>query len=111
MGEAKRGWVEELHIVLWAYRITPHSTTSETPFRLTYGTEAVIPVETMEPSKRTEILLDEEMNNEALRDELDLDKEIHSGASMCEAMLKQQIAIRHDNKVIKREFQVGGLVI
>ena len=76
MGEAKRGWVEELHSVLWAYRTTPHSTTGETPFRLTYGTEVVIPVEISEPSRRTDRLLDEEMNDEALRDELDLVEEI-----------------------------------
>ncbi|XP_058783680.1 uncharacterized protein LOC131658400 [Vicia villosa] len=54
LGEAKRAWVEELHSVLWAYRMTPHSSTGETPFRLTYGTEAVIPVEIREPSRRTE---------------------------------------------------------
>ena len=76
MGEAKRGWVKELHSILWAYRTTPHSTTGETPFRLTYGTEAVIPVEIMEPSRRTEMPLDEEMNDEALRDELYLVEEI-----------------------------------
>ena len=26
-------------------------------------------------------------------------------------MLKQQVALRHNNKVIKREFQVGNLVL
>ena len=55
--------------------------------------------------------LDEEMNDEVLRDELDLVKEIRSGAALREAMLKQQVALRHDNKVIKREFQVGSLVL
>lgn len=35
---AKTQWAEELHVVLWAYRTTPHSTTGESPFRLTYGT-------------------------------------------------------------------------
>ena len=72
LGEAKRGWVEELHNILWAYQTTPHSTTGETPFRLTYGTEAISPVEILEPSRRTEVPLDEELNNEALREELDL---------------------------------------
>ncbi|GAU22037.1 hypothetical protein TSUD_309410 [Trifolium subterraneum] len=43
LGDAKKQWVEELPHVLWAYRTTPHSTTGETPFRLAYGTEAVIP--------------------------------------------------------------------
>ena len=44
----------------------------------------------MEPSRRTEIPLDEEMNDEALRDELDLVEEIRSGAALCKATLKQQ---------------------
>ena len=51
------------------------------------------------------------MNNEALRDELDLVKEILSGVALCEAMLKQQVALRHDNKVIKHKFQVDSLVL
>ena len=38
-------WVEELPSVLWAYRTTIRTPTKETPFKLTYSTEAVIPVE------------------------------------------------------------------
>ncbi|PNX76230.1 retrotransposon-related protein [Trifolium pratense] len=53
LDEAEGKWTEELHSVLWSYRTTPHSTTGETPFRLTYGTEAVIPVETGASSFRT----------------------------------------------------------
>jgi len=45
---AKTKWVEELHEFLWAYRTTPHFTTGESPFRLTYGTKAVIPIELTE---------------------------------------------------------------
>ncbi|RDY02587.1 Tf2-9, partial [Mucuna pruriens] len=40
--EAKERWVEELPQVLWSYHTTPHSITNETPFRLTFGTEAMI---------------------------------------------------------------------
>ena len=78
----------------------------ETPFRLTYNTEAVIPVEIMEPSMRIEKPLDE-----ALRNELDFVEEIQSGSVLHEATLKQQVALCHDNKVIKREFQVDNLVL
>ena len=42
---AKSMWVEELQSVLWAYRTTVRTPTKETPFKLTFGTEAVIPVE------------------------------------------------------------------
>ncbi|CAJ2647628.1 unnamed protein product [Trifolium pratense] len=111
LDQNKKKWVEELDNVLWAYRTTPHSTTGETPFRMVYGTKAVIPVEIGEPSRRTEQPLDEEQNDEALREELDLVEEIRTGASLKEATLKQKIAARHDTKVIKREFEVGSLVL
>ncbi|CAJ2663960.1 unnamed protein product [Trifolium pratense] len=111
LDQNKKKWVEELDNVLCAYRTTPHSTTGETPFRMVYGTEAVIPVEIGEPSRRTEQPLDEEQNDEALREELDLVEEIRTGASLKEATLKQKIAARHDTKVIKREFEVGSLVL
>ncbi|MCI12078.1 gag-pol polyprotein [Trifolium medium] len=111
LGEAKGKWVEELHSVLWSYRTTPHSTTGETPFRLTYGTEAVIPVEMRELSRPTEFPLDEEANHEAIREELDFVDEVREDAALREASLKQKIVARHDKKVIKREFDVGSLVL
>ncbi|GAU41591.1 hypothetical protein TSUD_272000 [Trifolium subterraneum] len=99
------------HNVLWSYRTTPHSTTGETPFRLTYGIEAVIPVETGEPYPRIEYPHEEDINDELLREELDLVEELRTGASLREATLKQKIAARHDKRVIKREFEVGSLVL
>jgi ribonuclease HI len=109
--EGKDKWVEELWSVRWAYRTTPHSTTGETPFRLTYGTEAVIPVEVEELTWRTTQPLSNEENNAAIREELDLVEELRTAASLREASLKQKVAARHDLKVIKREFDVGSLVL
>ena len=42
---AKGAWPKELPIVLWAYRTAAKTPRGETPFNLTYGTEAVFPVE------------------------------------------------------------------
>jgi hypothetical protein len=42
---AKSIWVEELPSVLWVYKTTIRTPTKETPFKLTFGIEAVIPVE------------------------------------------------------------------
>ncbi|XP_019415399.1 PREDICTED: uncharacterized protein LOC109326930 [Lupinus angustifolius] len=53
LDESKANWPDQLHHVLWAYRTTPHSTTGESPFNLTYGVEAIIPVEIGEPTWRT----------------------------------------------------------
>ena len=41
---AKEAWPKELQNVLWAYRTTTKVPTGETPFRLTFDTEAVISV-------------------------------------------------------------------
>ncbi|XP_016199941.1 uncharacterized protein LOC107640950 [Arachis ipaensis] len=48
----KGAWADELASVLWSYRTTQQSSTGETPFRLTYGVDAIIPVEIGEPSPR-----------------------------------------------------------
>ena len=39
---AKGIWPDELPGVLWAYRTTVKTPTGETPFKLAYGSEAVI---------------------------------------------------------------------
>ena len=53
LNDAKGKWVEELPHVLWTYRTTPRRSTGETPFSMTYGTKAVIPLETGFPMTRT----------------------------------------------------------
>ena len=45
LDDAKGKWVEELPHVLWTYRTMPRRSTRETPFLMTYGAEAVIPLE------------------------------------------------------------------
>ncbi|GJV60599.1 reverse transcriptase domain-containing protein [Tanacetum coccineum] len=54
LGEENKNWVEEVPYVLWAHRTTIKTSNGHTPFSLTYGTEAVIPVETGMPSLSNE---------------------------------------------------------
>ena len=42
---AKGAWPKELLGVLWAYRMTVRTPTGETPFKLAYGSKAIIPAE------------------------------------------------------------------
>ena len=42
---AKGVWPDELSGVLWAYKTTVRTPIGETPFKLAYGSEAVIPAE------------------------------------------------------------------
>ncbi|XP_061348712.1 uncharacterized protein LOC133294073 [Gastrolobium bilobum] len=67
---AKGEWPEQLDFVLWGYRTTKHSTTGETPFRMVYGSEAMILVEIGEPSWR-KMYTDSDNNSQALLHNLD----------------------------------------
>ncbi|GKB56580.1 reverse transcriptase domain-containing protein [Tanacetum coccineum] len=71
MGKGNKNWIEELLYVLWAHRTMIKSSHGDTPFSLTYGTEAVIPAEIGMPTYRT-ATVDTIHNDEELRLNLDL---------------------------------------
>ncbi|GJU60443.1 reverse transcriptase domain-containing protein [Tanacetum coccineum] len=71
LGRENKNWLEEISHVLWAHHTMIKSSNGDTPFSLTYGTEAVIPAEIGMPTFRTaEVNVDE--NDEALEINLDL---------------------------------------
>nr|XP_025662007.1 uncharacterized protein K02A2.6-like [Arachis hypogaea] len=101
----KGAWADELASVLWSYRTTEQSSTGETPFRLTYGVDAVIPVEIGEPSPRLLLAgVDEAV-------EKDLVEETREMAHLSETALKQRITLRYNTKVLRRDFGERDLVL
>nr|XP_025685710.1 uncharacterized protein K02A2.6-like [Arachis hypogaea] len=101
----KGAWADELASVLWSYRTTEQSATGETPFRLTYGVDVVIPVEICEPSPRLLLAgVDEAV-------EKDLVEETREMAHLSETALKQRIALRYNTKVLRRDFEERDLVL
>ena len=74
LDDAKGKWVEELPYVLWTYRSAPRRSTRETPFSMTYGAEAIIPLETGFPTLRTSSFT-LSSNNGLLEKSLDLIEE------------------------------------
>ena len=68
---AKGIWPDELPSVLWAYRMTTRTLTSETPFKLAFGTKAVILAEVGLTSFRMD-QYNEEKNDKELHLNLDL---------------------------------------
>nr|GEW77912.1 reverse transcriptase domain-containing protein [Tanacetum cinerariifolium] len=56
LGEGNKNWVVELPHVLWAHRTMIRSSHGDTPFSLTYRTEAVIPIEIRMPTYRTAVV-------------------------------------------------------
>ena len=76
----KGAWPEELPNVLWAYRMTARTPTGETPSNLTYGIEAVIPVEVGLTSLRRDFF-DKQSNNDQLKQNLDFLDEVRDQAA------------------------------
>ena len=80
LDNTKGAWPEELPNVHWAYKTIARIPTGETPFRLTYGTEAVIPVEVGVTSIRREAF-SEEGNEDKLQLNLDCLDEVRDKVS------------------------------
>ncbi|GJU13184.1 reverse transcriptase domain-containing protein [Tanacetum coccineum] len=89
LDEKSKDWIEELPHVLWAHRTMIKTSNGETPFSLTYGTEAVIPAEIGMPTLRT-TEIDQAKNNEALGINLDLIEERREQAAIQEAKSKKK---------------------
>ncbi|GJY72454.1 reverse transcriptase domain-containing protein [Tanacetum coccineum] len=76
--------MEEISHVLWAHRTIIKSSNGDTPFSLTYGTEAVTPAKIGMPTFRI-AEVDMVQNNESLGINLDLLEERREHAAICEA--------------------------
>ncbi|XP_014522940.1 uncharacterized protein LOC106779360 [Vigna radiata var. radiata] len=109
LGEAKGGWVDEINHVLWGYRCSPHGSTGESSFNLTYGTDAMLLVEVGEPTVRRQ-LSDMTINNEQLRSNLDVIDERRHVAAIKNEAYKRLVARRYNTKVKPRRFMEGDLV-
>ena len=79
LDDAKGKWVDELPYVLWIYRTTFRRSMGETPFSMTYGVEAVIPLETGFLTLRTSLFAPDN-NNHLLEKSLDLVEERRESA-------------------------------
>ena len=74
---AKGVWPDELPGVLWAYKTTVRTPTGETPFKLAYESEAVIPTEVHMANHRVMTYQDKD-NEEQLRLNLILIDEVRT---------------------------------
>ena len=71
LDKAKGRWVEELPYVLWTYQTTARRSIGETPFLMTYGSKAMIPLKTGFPTLRTRLFTPDN-NGKLLERSLDL---------------------------------------
>ena len=110
LDDAKGAWPEELPNVLWVYRTTARTPTGETPFRLTYGTEAMIPVEIGVSSTRRKVF-NEESNDSHLWINLDFLDEVREKASIRVMKYQQKMAEYYNKRVKLRRLDIGDLVL
>ena len=110
LDDAKGKWEEDLSHVLWTYRTTSHWSTGETPFSMTYGAEAVIPLETGFPTLRTSSFTPNN-NDEMLGKSLDLIEEQRENTMVQLAYYQHQLKQGYDAKMKLRPLAPGDLVL
>ena len=108
--ESKGCWPEELPKVLWSYNTTPRTTTGESPFTLTYGCEAMVPVEIGTGSFRRDNY-DPENNELNHRLYLDMVEEVRADSQLKLAAYQQRTRKYFNRKVRARPLRVGDLVL
>ena len=101
--------MEELPHVLWTYRTTPRRSIGETPFSMTYGAEAIIPIETGFPTLRISTFTPSD-NDELLGKSLDLIKDKREKAMIQLAYYHQKLKQGYDANVKLQPLTPGDLV-
>ena len=110
LDDAKGKWVEELSDVLWTYQTMPRKSIGETPFLMTYGAEAVIPLENGFPTMRTNTFTSDG-NDELLKKNLDLVEEWRENAMVQLAYYQHKLKQGYDMNVKLRPLAPGDLVL
>ena len=110
LDDAKGRWVEELPYVLWAYQTTPYRSTEETPFLMSYGAEAVIPIETGFSTLRTQSF-NSSNNDELLKKSLDLIEERRESTMVQLAYYQHKLKQGYDAQVKLRPLVFRDLVL
>ncbi|KAL7615742.1 hypothetical protein Lser_V15G00846 [Lactuca serriola] len=98
--------MDELPAVLWSYRTTTRSSTGEMPFSLTYGMDAVLPLEIVAGSLRTESF-EETANEEGRHQDVDMLNEKREAEQMRQALYKSRTKNYYNRQVRVKNFKVG----
>nr|GEW14547.1 reverse transcriptase domain-containing protein [Tanacetum cinerariifolium] len=109
LGEGNKNWIEELPHILWAHRTMIKSSHGDTPFSLTYETEAVIPAEIGMPTYHT-VAVDTIHNDEELQLKLDLLEERRERAAIHKAKAKLKMTKYYNSRVRSVTFRPGDFV-
>ncbi|WJX26318.1 hypothetical protein P8452_15256 [Trifolium repens] len=112
IAQKPKNWHNTLDQVLWACRNSPKESTNSTPFRLTYGHDAVLPVEIMVQSIRVQRQMEipsEHYENLMMDELVDLDEERLQALDVL-IRQKERVAKAYNKKVKYKAFNLGDLV-
>ncbi|PKA52965.1 hypothetical protein AXF42_Ash001946 [Apostasia shenzhenica] len=120
LDDAKARWPEELPGALWAYNTAPSEVTQESPFSLSFGMDAIIPVELEHLSPKIEAAANFKPealqtwmneNDDSRRIDLDLLEQKRKLAALNRLEHKHRMERYFNRRVNPRTFIQGDLVL
>ncbi|XP_056691831.1 uncharacterized protein [Spinacia oleracea] len=106
----KGAWADLIPEILWSNRTTENEATGESPYKLAFGAEAVLPIEVGLPSFRVQYY-EEGTNEQRMREALDLLPEVRLQVELRLAANKEKMSRAYNKRVKHRPMQVGDLVL
>jgi hypothetical protein len=103
-------WIKELPNALWGLRTQPTKLTTQSPYFLVYGSEAILPVHVMWDSPAVE-QYNEGISEDSRRVDIDGLEEARCAALVQSARYLEGIRRYHNRNVKERSFNVGDLVL
>ncbi|XP_075507526.1 uncharacterized protein LOC142544354 [Primulina tabacum] len=112
MEDNPQDWHRLLSETLWAYRTSKRSATGLSPFTLTYGHDAVLPMEVVIASLRVmkQNELEPELYTEAMIMELEDLDELRMQTYNALMLQKSKVARSYNKRVNKKIFEEGDVV-
>ena len=96
--------------MLWAYRTMVRTPTGETPFKMMFGTEAVVLVEVGMSSIRR-AWYDEKSNDESLKLAVDCLPEVRDDAAQRMALYQERMTRYYNQRVKLKHFNPRDMVL
>jgi hypothetical protein len=109
----KDDWDLRVPTVLWTYRTTCKKLTMQTPFKLVYGLEAVVPMEYLVSTLKIVAFIDMDDTGavqERLTQLVELEEDIFI-AGFLQQVHKEQEKAYHDRNIKIKEFNQGDMVL